>query len=80
MPNSTYPLTWREKVSKLTSENRIKLPKSTFAGPNRSYPISDKTHARVALARASEMERKGKLPPSSAAKIKSKANKKLQGK
>lgn len=67
-------------MSKLTSKKRNKLPNSTFAGPDRSYPINDKSHARNALARASEMEKKGKLSPSVASKIRSKAHKKLSGK
>jgi hypothetical protein len=33
---------------------RNRLPASTFAGPDRSYPIPDASHARNALARASE--------------------------
>lgn len=40
-------------MSKLTSKERNDLPASTFAGPDRSYPINDENHARNALARAS---------------------------
>lgn len=67
-------------MTKLTSKKRNALPKKDFAGPDRSFPLNDKNHARNALARASEMEKKGKLPPSTAAKIRSKANRKLNGK
>lgn len=67
-------------MAKLSSKQRNKLPKSDFAGPDRSYPVNDKNHAKAALSRASEMESKGKLSPSTAAKIKSKAHKKLAGK
>lgn len=67
-------------MSKLTSKKRNSLPKSDFAGPDRSYPVNDKNHARNALARASQMEEKGKLSPSAASKIRAKANKKLSGK
>lgn len=40
--------------SALTYKQRQKLPKSSFAIPNkRKYPIHDKVHARNALARVS---------------------------
>ena len=38
---------------KLTAKARNKLPGSTFAGPDRSYPINDMSHARNALSRVS---------------------------
>lgn len=41
-------------MSKLTTKRRNALPTSAFAGPDRSYPISDSNHARNALARASQ--------------------------
>ena len=37
-------------MSKLTTKQRNSLPASTFAGPDRSYPIPDKNHAKAALA------------------------------
>jgi hypothetical protein len=40
-------------MAKLTTKARKKIPTSEFAGPDRSYPIADKSHARNALARAS---------------------------
>jgi len=40
-------------MSKLTAKARKEIPASEFAGPDRSYPIEDKSHARNALARAS---------------------------
>lgn len=64
---------------KLTSKSRDKLPKEDFAGPDRSYPVNDKSHARNAKARASEMENKGKLSASSKAVIDAKANRILDG-
>lgn len=36
-------------MARLTSKARDKLPGKTFAGPNRSFPINDKNHARAAL-------------------------------
>jgi hypothetical protein len=41
-------------MAKLTKAERNKLPDSDFAGPNRSYPVMDKSHARNAKARVSE--------------------------
>ncbi len=64
-------------MSKLTTKQRKKLPKSDFAGPDRSYPVNDANHARAAKSRASEMENKGKLSPAEKAKIDSKADKVL---
>ena len=64
-------------MSKLTAKTRNALPKSTFAGPDRSYPVPDAAHAANAKARATQMVAKGKLSPSSKAKIVAKANKVL---
>lgn len=64
-------------MAKLTTKKRNKLPKSDFAGPDRSYPVNDKSHAANAKARASQMEADGKLSPSLKARIDSKANKVL---
>ena len=41
-------------MAALTSKERKKLPTKDFAGPDRSYPIQDKSHARNALARVSQ--------------------------
>ena len=41
-------------MAKLTTKARKALPTSTFAGPDRSYPVPDKSHARNALARVSQ--------------------------
>lgn len=64
-------------MAKLTTKKRNSLPKSEFAGPDRSYPINDKAHARNAKARASEMENKGKISASEKSSIDTKANKVL---
>ena len=36
-------------MARLTARARNKLPAKTFAGPGRSFPIPDKSHARAAL-------------------------------
>ena len=41
-------------MAKLSSKARNNLSGSEFAGPDRSYPIEDESHARNALARASQ--------------------------
>jgi hypothetical protein len=38
----------------LTTKARKALPKKDFAGPDRSYPIPDPSHARNALARVAQ--------------------------
>lgn len=40
-------------MARLTSKARNALPSKTFAGPDRSYPIPDASHARNALSRVS---------------------------
>lgn len=40
-------------MAKLHAKERNALSSKEFAGPDRSYPIEDKSHARNALARAS---------------------------
>ena len=61
----------------LTTKARNALPKSKFAGPDRSYPVNDKNHARNAIARSTQMVNAGKLAPSTAQQIKAKARKVL---
>lgn len=68
-------------MAKLTSKTRKTLPASKFAEPGeRKYPIPDKSHAKNAKARASEMENKGKISASTKEKIDAKANKVLKSK
>lgn len=65
-------------MSKLTSKQRNKLPKSEFGLPGReAFPMPDKSHAANAKARATQMVNKGKLSESSKAKIDAKANRVL---
>lgn len=64
---------------KLTAAARKKIPTSKFAGPDRSYPVNDRSHAANAKARATQMVKAGKLSASTASKIRAKANKVLKG-
>lgn len=63
-------------MAKLTNKERKGLSKSTFGLPKeKKYPMPDKSHAANAKARASQMEKKGKLSESAKEKIDAKANK-----
>lgn len=62
---------------KLSSKARNNLSASKFAGPGRSYPVPDKSHAANAKARASEMYHKGKISKAVEEHIFGKANKVL---
>lgn len=40
-------------MAKLTAKGRSAIPTKNFAGPNRSYPIENASHARAALSMVS---------------------------
>ena len=61
-------------MAKLTSAQRKKLPKSQFAGPNKSYPVPDKSHAANAKARASQAVNAGRMSKAQESKIDARAN------
>jgi len=58
---------------KLTRKKRTSMPKSSFAGPGKSFPVSDKTHARLAISGATRSQRAGNISPVTEGKIKAKA-------
>lgn len=58
-------------MAKLSAKQRKRLPASDFAGPDRSFPVNDASHARNALARASQFH------PELKAKIRAKVRKKF---
>jgi hypothetical protein len=65
-------------MAKLTAAQRKALPKSSFGEPGkRAYPMPDKNHAKFAEAMATKEERKGKLSPAAASRIRAKASKVL---
>lgn len=65
-------------MAKLSSKSRKSLPSSDFGMPGkRKYPMPDRAHAANAKARASQMEKSGKISAGTKAKIDAKANKKL---
>lgn len=64
-------------MAKLSAKNRKALPASDFAGPGRSYPVPDKTHAANAKATASQAVNAGRMSANEKARIDSKANRVL---
>ena len=61
-------------MTKLTAKARNKIPAKDFAGPDRSYPVEDASHARNALARVSQHG-----SPALKAKVKAKVHRKYPG-
>lgn len=64
---------------KLSTSARKALPSSSFAGPGRSFPVPDKSHAANAKARASQAVNEGRMSESTKAHIDAKANRVLHG-
>ncbi len=46
-------------MARLTAEARRAIPTKDFAGPDRSYPINDLSHAQNALSRVSQYGTEG---------------------
>ena len=67
-------------MATLSTRARKKLLASTFAGPGRSFPVNDATHARMAISGATRSERAGNISAGTAERIKAKARAKLGGK
>ncbi len=61
-------------MAKLTAAARRKLPSSVFAGPDRSFPVQDKGHAKAALGRINN------APPAARPKIRAAAKRMLASK
>ena len=65
-------------MATLDAAERKSIPSSKFGLPgSRKFPMPDASHAANAKARATQMVKKGKLSPASAAKIRAKANRVL---
>jgi hypothetical protein len=64
-------------MAKLTTRGRKNLPGKDFAGPDRSYPVENKSHARNAKARASQAVNAGRMGKSEEKRIDAKANRVL---
>lgn len=66
-------------MAELDARKRKKLSDKDFAGPNRTYPIEDKAHARNAKARASQAQKAGRMSKAQEKSIDAKADRKLKG-
>jgi hypothetical protein len=65
-------------MADLSTDARNRLQSSSFGLPgSRRFPMPDKTHAANAKARATQGVKAGTLSPSSAAKVRAKANRVL---
>lgn len=60
-------------MTKLTAKVRKALPKSAFAGPGRTFPVEDKSHAANAKARASQAVNAGRMSRGTKTRIDAKA-------
>ncbi len=65
-------------MAKLTTSTRKSLPKKDFAGPGRSFPIENKSHARNALSGAARSEKAGNISKAEERRIDAKARAKLK--
>lgn len=65
-------------MAKLTSGQRSKLRSSQFAGPGRTYPVENKSHAADAKSRAAAQANAGRMSRSEEASIDTKANRVLR--
>lgn len=64
-------------MAKLTTRARKHIPPSEFAGPDRTYPIPDKNHARAALSLGKRALDEGHISQATYAHIVAMADKKL---
>lgn len=64
-------------MAKLSTEDRKEMPKSAFAGPGKSFPVNDATHARLAISGATRSENAGNISSTEASRIKAKATRAL---
>jgi hypothetical protein len=65
-------------MAKLKAAARTKLPSSVFGLPKqRKYPMEDRVHQIKAEEFATKEERKGKLSPAQASRIRAKAKRLL---
>ncbi len=59
---------------KLDAAARKKIPTKEFAGPDRSYPVPDASHAANAKARATQAVNAGRMSSGQKSRIDAKAN------
>lgn len=66
-------------MGKLSAPARAKLPRKDFAGPHRSFPLTDRGHDEAAIFDVPRAIKAGHLTPEEGARIKSEARRKLAG-
>jgi hypothetical protein len=64
-------------MAKLSTAKRKKLPDSDFAGPGRSYPVNDRSHAIAAKRLSGRGVKAGNISEGTREKIVAKANRVL---
>ncbi len=64
-------------MAKLSAKARKALPKSSFAGPGRSFPIENRSHAIAAERDVPRAERSGSITMEQGLRIMAKARRKL---
>lgn len=64
-------------MATLYAAKRKQMPKGEFAGPGKSFPVNDPTHARLAIGGATRSEHAGNISAEEAERIKAKARGKL---
>jgi hypothetical protein len=64
-------------MARLTARARAKIPSKQFAGPGRSFPINDPTHARLAIPMAKKSRNAGNISSGTMEAIISRAKAKL---
>lgn len=66
-------------MAKLTTNDRDRLHQDQFAGPGRTYPIPDKSHAEAAIRDSAHAEKVGNISRATEQSIDRKAEDKLHG-
>ena len=66
-------------MARLTAAARKKIPAKKFAGPNRSFPIENRSHAIAALRDVERSVEAGHITEAEAAKIRGRAHRMLYG-
>ncbi|HEU5451893.1 MAG TPA: hypothetical protein VFU76_07910 [Terriglobales bacterium] len=64
-------------MARMSTRKRNNLPKRAFAGPGRSFPINDRSHARAAISGASRSFRAGNISKATEKRIQKRARAKL---
>ena len=64
-------------MARMSTRKRNALPKRAFAGPGRSFPINDRSHARAAISGASRSFHAGNISKATEKRIQARAKAKL---